>query len=440
MLIFLLLFVAGVQINASPIEQIEGLRSSYEPTDGSIRLEWKSRSHRADFPYLIRYRVVGVGEWTYQRSRGNSQKLQIPNLRNNEQVEVQVRTDERTNDHWSQSLLITFQKKLTLDGPLADDTLIPPLDFKATIKDSRSVKLQWHPADQNPEIFYLVHVKQVTSKKGVSLHRQQIKTAATSFELGGLEAGARYELAVRSALPERISQTASVVEIKLPYDDEFFEIGNLMIASKFMSDGRGTVNLTWTVPHQMKHRITAYDVKYTEKNANRWRKVNFGGERPKATLHDLTGDTEYQLEIKTTLDNGHNSETTHFTFRTPRVETNPIEKVDVLFSHDVNTVQVQWILKEDMDLSQVIGYDVYLSDNKDAPAHTWQRMHVDNPEGSLAIPGLRSLSTYFVRIDVRTRDGKTVRSPPIYKFTTIDWRHIIHHPFPRTDPFMHRKL
>ncbi|CAJ0561646.1 unnamed protein product, partial [Mesorhabditis spiculigera] len=195
---------------------------SLDPADGSILARWRLHPHRQDIPFLIRYKEIGTDGWTYQRSRGPSQRLALPALHNNEQIELQVRTDERTNDHWSDPLLITVHQKTSIEGVrVTDEQLLPPLNFKATIKDPHAVKLEWEPAGQDPSIFYLVHVKQMTSRSGVPLHRQQIKTAATSFELGGLEGGARYELAVRSAVPSKISHTAAIVDISMPRGKSF---------------------------------------------------------------------------------------------------------------------------------------------------------------------------------------------------------------------------
>ena len=38
-------------------------------------------------------------------------------------------------------------------------------------------------------------------------------------------------------------------------EDEYFEVGNLIISSQFKADGRGTVNLTWEVPPEMLGKI-----------------------------------------------------------------------------------------------------------------------------------------------------------------------------------------
>lgn len=41
--------------------------------------------------------------------------------------------------------------QVVLDGiALTDGNLLPPLAFKATIKDPHSVKLQWQAADSDP--------------------------------------------------------------------------------------------------------------------------------------------------------------------------------------------------------------------------------------------------------------------------------------------------
>lgn len=46
------------------------------------------------------------------------------------------------------------------------------------------------------------------------------------------------------------------------------------------------------------------------------------------------------------------------------VETNPIHKVDVIYSHDVNSVKLQWMLEPHIQVENVAGYDVYLSQDK----------------------------------------------------------------------------
>lgn len=46
------------------------------------------------------------------------------------------------------------------------------------------------------------------------------------------------------------------------------------------------------------------------------------------------------------------------------METNPINKVDVIYSHDVNSVKLQWMLEPHIRQENVAGYDVYLSQDK----------------------------------------------------------------------------
>jgi hypothetical protein len=63
-------------------------------------------------------------------------------------------------------------------------------------------------------------------------------------------------MTIRTATsPEHTSSTAAIVEIAMPKEEEVFEVGNLLIASKFQTDGSGTVNLTWEVPEQIRGKI-----------------------------------------------------------------------------------------------------------------------------------------------------------------------------------------
>lgn len=43
--------------------------------------------------------------------------------------------------------------------------------------------------------------------------------------------------------------------LKMHLEDEYFEVGNLIISSHFKGNGEGTVNLTWEVPDNMLSKI-----------------------------------------------------------------------------------------------------------------------------------------------------------------------------------------
>jgi hypothetical protein len=49
--------------------------------------------------------------------------------------------------------------------------------------------------------------------------------------------------------------TTSYTQIPFFLDSDYYEVGNLLIASKFQVDGTGTVNLTWEVPNEMRSKI-----------------------------------------------------------------------------------------------------------------------------------------------------------------------------------------
>ncbi|RCN36428.1 hypothetical protein ANCCAN_17704 [Ancylostoma caninum] len=105
-------------------------------------------------------------------------------------------------------------------------------------------------------------------------------------------------MTIRSALsPTKVSSTAAIVEIHMPRETDYFEIGNLIISSHFQSNGRGIVNLTWEVPPNMEHQVVCaclttwspcpYDVQYVEAGTGSWQKVVFHGTKPTAVLHNL---------------------------------------------------------------------------------------------------------------------------------------------------------
>jgi len=253
------------------------------------------------------------------------------------------------------------------------------------------------------------------------LLRQQIKVDKTEFLLGNLVPGEKYEMTIRTATSaERTSSTAAIVEITMPNDNEYFEVGNLLVASKFQVDGHGTVNLTWEVPNEMRSKIDGYNVEYTSIRENNWRQLSFSGEQPTTILHDLKSDTEYVLKIKTRMKSGVETESGEFRFKTPKVNPNPISKVDVIYSSETNAVRVQWTLQDFVEKSQVIGYDVYISEFRDVPDNQWRYIRVDTNEQSTNIDNLPTSTTYFVKIYVRLRDGQLLKSSILYKFTTLN--------------------
>jgi hypothetical protein len=70
--------------------------------------------------------------------------------------------------------------------------------------------------------------------------------------------------------------------------------------------------------------------------------------------------------------------------------------------------------------SEIVGYDIYISEFKDAPESQWRLIRVDSSEQSANIDRLPTSTTYFVKIHVRLRDGQLLKSSILYKFTTLN--------------------
>lgn len=423
---FALLAVCAV---ALPTPNIRNLRARFDSSTESIYVDWAFAGNPDGVSYTVRYRITNRqsedSQWKYDRTEATSIRLNLAEIRNGDELQVQVQAERGGHviEDWSQSLLISVTKRVVIGGvSVDDDDLLPPLDFTANILSPSSVRLEWTPSNENVEgLYYVVNVKQLTSESGGTLLRQQIKIEANNFALGSLIPGERYEMTIRTATsPERISSTAAIVEITMPREDEYFEVGNLVISSHFKSGGHGVVNLTWEVPPHIQRKIKSYDVQYTEAGKENWHRLQFSGQRPTATLTNLKSDTEYLLKIKTVLQNDLVTESGYFKFKTPEVVANPISKVDVIYSHEVNSVRLQWILEPHVPESEVIGYEVYLSDDKDRVDSEWRHIHIDSREGSLSLSDLKSATTYYVRVNVRKSDGTTIRAPSIYRFRTMD--------------------
>ncbi|TMS37249.1 hypothetical protein L596_004223 [Steinernema carpocapsae] len=415
-------------ISAVPI--IQNLRARLDSSTDSIYVEWSFAESKQNVQFVIRYRLLnrpdGTLDWRIARTSEELVRLHLPEIRHGDELEVQVKAERggQVIEDWSQQLLISVTKQMVVGGHrVPENDLIPPLAFKANILGPSSVRLEWSANEQDIlELFYLVNVKQLTSESGENLLRQQIKIGATHFTLGNLIPGERYEMTIRSATSlDRVSSTAAIIEINMPKEDEYFEVGNLIITSHFKSDGSGVVNLTWDVPAEVQNKIMSYDVQYSEVGRDDWKKLTFHGSRPSAALYNLRSDTEYVLRIRTVLANRLETESGLFRFRTPKVAVNPISKVDVIFSSDTNSVRLQWMLEPHVPQDQVVGYDVYLTENKELPDSHWRHTRLDSPEAALSVEDLKSATTYYVKVHVRKADGTVLSAPFVYRFKTIDY-------------------
>uniref|UniRef100_A0A8R1U132 Fibronectin type-III domain-containing protein n=1 Tax=Onchocerca volvulus TaxID=6282 RepID=A0A8R1U132_ONCVO len=455
----LLLFITyhGIlKSQAAPVDgtlipsRVQNFRARYDHATDAIYIQWsypEEVQREVQPQFLVRYRITNRPEsfsefdWRYSRVGTELEaRLDLNDIRNGDELQAQVRaerSDGTVLEEWSQSLLISIIKRVLIDGILAaDDDLLPPLDFQAHILSTSMVRLEWTPpfrvlSNDPLSHYYIVNVKQLTSEDKAPLLRQQIKVQTNSFTLNNLKSGQRYELTIRTAsTPDRVSNVAAIVEITMPREDEYFEVGNLIVSSHFKATGQGTVNLTWEVPEKMRNKIRAYDVQYSEVGTEDWHQLQFSGLHPSASLTTLKSDTEYLLKIRTHLFNNLTTESGQFRFRTPTVVQNPIKKVDVIYTHEIDGVRLQWTLENFLSANLVDGYDVYVSDNPDLPDAEWSYYPISRSElpndafiggaNSLVLRNLRSDHTYYVRINVRKKDGEILRAPSIYRFKTME--------------------
>ncbi|KAM3718612.1 Sortilin-related receptor [Dirofilaria immitis] len=430
--------------------RVQNFRARYDHPTDAIYIQWsypEELQRQLQPQFRIRYRLTNRPvdlfgfDWKYSQVGTELEaRLDLNDIRNGDEVQAQVRaerSDGTVLEEWSQSLLISIIKRVLIDGiSAADDDLLPPLNFQAHILSTSMVRLEWTPplrilSDDSLSHYYIVNVKQLTSDDRTPLLRQQIKVQANSFTLNNLKPGQRYELTIRTASsPERVSSVAAIVEITMPREDEYFEVGNLIISSHFKATGQGIVNLTWEVPEKMKNQIQTYDLQYSEAGTEDWHQLQFSGLHPSASLTTLKSDTEYLLKIRTHLSNNLTTESGQFRFRTPTVVQNPIRKVDVIYTHEIDGVRLQWTLENFLSANLIDGYDVYVSDNPDLPDAEWSYYSVSGSElqndvftngvSSLVLSDLQSGHTYYVRINVRKKNGEILRAPSIYRFKTME--------------------
>ncbi|VDK86548.1 unnamed protein product [Litomosoides sigmodontis] len=389
--------------------RVQNFRARYDHPTDAIYTQWSYPEeilNKVKPEFVVRYRItsrpVGLSEFDWKYSHVGTKveaRLDLDEIRNGDELQAQVRAESRDGtvvEDWSQSLLISITKHVVIDGvPATDDDLLPPVDFQAHILNTSVVRLEWTSPfralssgqclilfDIVPKnYYYIVNVKQLTSADRTPLLRQQVKIQANSFTLGNLKPGQRYELTIRTA--------------SSPEQDEYFEVGNLIISSHFKESNQGAVNLTWEVPEKMRNLIQ-----------------------------------EYLLKIRTHLTNNLITESGQFRFRTPAVVKNPIRKVDVIYAHEIDGVLLQWTLENFLSTNLIDGYNVYVSDNPDAPHAEWSYYSVSGSDlpnnaftsgaNSLILHDLRPGHTYYVRINVRKKDGEVLRAPSIYRFKTLE--------------------
>ncbi|CAB3410295.1 unnamed protein product [Caenorhabditis bovis] len=439
-------FLLPTILQSQPFRSVQNPKGRVVPELDIVYVEWKAPDGQQNLIFTVRHKTGDPTEpWKYIRTHVPNVRVPMTTYRNGDKMHIQIKTEQDGNivDDFGNEIIVdifgkqneTPQRAIVhaprqavaspsaiASSSAAHGGLTPPLNFTANILSPTSVHLKWTPvASIKPDLYYLVNVKQLTTSSGSTLQNQQIKTAANSFTLGKMISGEKYEMTIRSAYSQDvISPTAAIIEITMPRENEYFEIGNLIISSHFKSPNNGVVNLTWEVPPTMNNRISSYNVEYSEMGSGYWQKIQFHGASSSAALYHLKSNTEYLLRIKTLMINNMITESGQFRFRTPKVEANPIKKVDVIYSHDINSVKLQWILEPHIRKDNVAGYDVYLSQNKDLPDSQWRLVRLNSAESSLSLNDLESATVYYVRVNVRNLDGSVIRAPSIYRFKTID--------------------
>uniref|UniRef100_A0A0N5BRF5 Fibronectin type-III domain-containing protein n=1 Tax=Strongyloides papillosus TaxID=174720 RepID=A0A0N5BRF5_STREA len=413
---------------------IKNLKARYDANEDVIYVEWEVNENNIN-SFVIRYRYLSMNnnngnQWKYIRNTETSVKLHDNNYKNGHRIEVQVRSETNRNDivDWSKPLFIEITSKNPYN-PLSNEEdndveLKPPTNLRYTVVSPSSLKIEWDPVYlENIKIYYIVILQQQSSHLGENNYqRQQIKIEATSFAIEHLTPGESYEITIRTAISSQQTSTmAAVLEINMPTEHEFFEIENVIISSRFYKSGHGFVNITWEIPQQMEDKVSAYHVQYSLLNENNnFKQKIFRGDKPEIILDDLISNSEYKLTIKTILKNNLITESGEFLFSTPKVELDAMKKIDVIFSNNMDTVRLHWILADDIDKDNIEMYQIFYSVDKDLSLNKWNTISVPMNEENIKIDGLHENTVYYVRVRILTKDRKVLNSPTIYRFRTSD--------------------
>ncbi|CAD5217805.1 unnamed protein product [Bursaphelenchus okinawaensis] len=404
---------------------IRNLHAKFDVQQNFVYVSWTAPKVRDDVQYQVKYRLSNRdypgNEWHYSRVRETEAPLdQIKNLKNGDEIEVHVKS-ELDGANSSLPLIINVIKQVNVDGLiLKEDDFLPPLNFQALVLDPYSVRLEWKPYNLKENAFYIVNTKQLTPYGQENLLRQQVKVKDTFLLLRNLEPGHKYEFTIRTATTlDQTSSTAAIVEVSMPEVDKLYEVGNLIITSKFNIDNTGVVNLTWQIPPNMKDQIRKYYVEYAAASDTDWKSLTFDGSNPTIILKDLISDTTYSLKIRTILSNNFETDSGTFTFKTPKIPENLIKNVDVIYSSETSDVKIQWELKTEVSSNLINGYVVYINQDLNAKEHTWRRIQHNSPEKSISVSGLLTDTIYYVRILPILNDGTEKATTIVYKFTTL---------------------
>uniref|UniRef100_A0A0K0EX41 Protein-tyrosine-phosphatase n=1 Tax=Strongyloides venezuelensis TaxID=75913 RepID=A0A0K0EX41_STRVS len=413
---------------------IKNLRARYDANEDVIYVEWEVNENNIN-SFIIRYRYLSMkntngNQWKYIRNTDTSVKLYDNNYMNGYRIEVQVKSETNRNDivDWSKPLFIEITSKNPYN-PLSDEDdndveLKPPTNLRFTVVSPSSLKIEWDPVYlENIKIYYIAILQQRSSHSGENNYqRQQIKIEATTFAIEHLTPGESYEITIRTAISSQQTSTmAAVLEINMPTEHEFFEIENIIISSRFYKSGQGFVNITWEIPQQMEDKVSAYHVQYSLVNENNsFKQKIFRGDRPEIILDDLISGSKYKFTIKTILKNNLIIESGEFLFSTPKVELDVMKKIDVIFSNNMDTVRLHWILADDIDKDNIEMYQIFYSIDKDLSLNKWNTISVPMNEENIKIDGLHKNTVYYVRVRILTKDRKVFNSPTIYRFRTSD--------------------
>ena len=233
----------------------------------------------------VRYRETSATEWEDHSftSTGTTTSTTIGSLTNDAEYEVQVRaTNTQGAGLWSPSATSTVMRMQSLSYAVPDS-----LTVGTAITDMSPTTVDFTV----PPTSY----------------------AFTGTLPPGLELDAR--TGVISGTPTTVKTSTTVVTITATEGSESASYGITFPvvaagapaapAAPMLTDGKGEIEVSWTAPAANGSAITDYDVRYKE-DGGTFAEWNAGddGTTTSATITDLTGGTEYEVQVRATNDVG----------------------------------------------------------------------------------------------------------------------------------------
>ena len=250
----------------------------------SLRVSWRPPARRGDSAvtdYDVRYRASGASSWSDHPFTGTGTATTIAGLTAGTTYSVQVRArNSQGAGAYSPSATATPNEK---PGRPAAPTV--------SAASGASLRVSWTAPTNNGTAItdYDVQYKRSSASSWTS---HAFDGTGTSATIGGLTAGATYNVQVRAA------NTAGESTWSASGSGTPNEKPGRPAAPTASAASATSLSVSWTAPTNNGTAITDYDVRYKRSSASSWTSHAFDGTGTSATIGSLTTGAAYNVEVR----------------------------------------------------------------------------------------------------------------------------------------------